>query len=541
MSGHASLPPGGAGEAAARRAEAEQLLVPRPGTVGDLLRSAAARFPQRDALVFADASGDTGRRWTYARLEADAERVAHRLLEDLEPGERVAVWAANSPEWILAQLGLALAGLVLVPVNPAATEEETAHLLADSGAAVLLADRRYRELDRAAALGRLSAGLPQLRIVVDLDDWTDWLEGDRSTSALPVVSPADPAQLLYTSGTTGRPKGAVLHHGGLTTTPVVATRLFDLGEAPRWLNAMPLCHIGGCGLPVLGSLAVGGTHVLAERYRADLVLELIARERITFFGGVPAMIVDLLERHDPQRHDISSLRSLLTGAAEVSPALVTEVERVLGVSFGVAYGQTESHGHIAQTRPDDTPVDKAGTIGQPLPHVEVQIVDAEGHELEAGQPGELWCRSVAVMDGYRNNPEATAQALPGGGWLRTGDVCSRDARGFLTFHGRIGELINRGGEKFAPREIEDALIAHPTVATAAVFGVPDPRLGSRVAAAVVPAGSGGWDPAELSAFLATRLARFKIPEQWLAVDELPVTASGKVARHRLRELWDQQG
>jgi fatty-acyl-CoA synthase len=523
-----------------RRAEAERALGPEPSTVGNLLRDAADRCPDRSARVFVDAEGGTDRRWTYAALLAEAERVARRLLADLRPGEHVALWSANRAEWVVAQLGIALAGLVLVPVNPAFTADEAAYVLADSGAVAVLADREFRGVPRAATLEQLSRRLPALRQVIALDDWSGWLSAAPASSRLPTVRPADPALILYTSGTTGRPKGAVLHHAGLTTTITVSARLFSLGEAPRWLNAMPMFHIGGCGLPVIGCLALAATHLLAERYRPDLVLELITRERVTFFGGVPAMILDILSRYDPRRHDVSSLRHLLTGSAEVSPALVAEVERVLGVSFGVAYGQTEAHGHIAQTRPDDTPEDKAATVGQSLPHVEVRVVGPDGREVEPGQMGELSCRSVAVMAGYRGDAEATSRALPGEGWLRTGDICSMDVRGFLTFHGRMGELINRGGEKFAPREIEDVLAAHPAVAHAAVLGLPDPRLGARVAAVVVPSGPAGCVPAELSAYLGTRLAPFKIPERWLVVDRLPLTASGKVARHRLRDLWEQQ-
>jgi fatty-acyl-CoA synthase len=526
--------------ALARRAEREGGLVPDPGTVGRLLRDAAERHPGRAALVFADCEGATSRRWTYAELLAEAEQVARRLLRDLSPGEHVALWAANRPEWVLAQLGIALAGMVLVPVNPAFTAEEADYVLADSAAVALLADGEFRGVSRAAMCQRLAANRPALRQVVNLDGWSAWLAEDTGDRGLPEVRPTDTAQILYTSGTTGRPKGVVLHHAGLTTTPNVAARLFDLGDAPRWLNAMPLFHIGGCGLPVIGCLTLAATHILAERYRADLVLDLVSRERVTFFGGVPAMILDILGRYDPDRHDVSSLRHLLTGAAEVSPDLVGEVERVLGVSFGVAYGQTEVHGHIAQTRVDDTAADKAATVGQPLPHVEVRVVDADGRELGPGRPGELWCRSVALMSGYHGNPKATADTVPGEGWLRTGDVCSADERGFLTFHGRTGDLINRGGEKFAPREIEDALAAHPSVTAAAVLGLPDARLGARVAAMVVPATPAGCDPAELSAYLATRLAPFKIPERWLRVDELPLTSSGKLARHRLLDSWEQR-
>jgi fatty-acyl-CoA synthase len=364
--------------------------------------------------------------------------------------------------------------------------------------------------------------------------------GGAARQLLPDVQPADIAQLLYTSGTTGRPKGVLLHHRGLVLTPPTATALFDLGDEARWMNPMPMFHVGGCGLPTIGSVAIGATQILLQRYRSDVVLALIGAERVSFFGGVPAMIYDLLHGYDPDRHDWSSLQLLLSGAAAVSPAMVTEVEQRLGVRFCLAYGQTEASGHISQTVPGDSAEDKAYTVGRPLPHVELRIVDPDtGRDVEAGTEGEIWCRSAAVTAGYVNQPDATAALLTAGGWLRTGDAGRQDARGYLTYTGRLVEIINRGGEKFAPREIQDALASHPSVAEAAVIGVPDDRLGQRVAAYLRPAAD-GCDVADLKRHLSGRLAAYKIPEHWIVLDQLPTTSSGKVSRQALLEHWNAQ-
>jgi fatty-acyl-CoA synthase len=512
------------------------MTVPADATIGDLLRHAAAREPGRDALVWATADPKARRRWTYAELLAGAEGVAGWLLTRFEPGDRLAVWAPSRPEWVQLQLGAALAGVILVPINPAFRAAEAGYVLAQSRAMGVVFQAEHRGHPIGRLLDGLAPGLPELRHRLPIEDVSSALRAP--PTALPVVDPGDVAQIQYTSGTTGPAKGAVLVHRGFTATIRMAVELMELGPDPVWLNVMPLFHIGGCGLSTIGPIALGGTHLLAERFDAGVVLELIDQQRATFFGSVPTMLLSLLAHPAFAQTDLSSLRVVLSGGAPVAPSLVRRIEDALGVSFLMAYGQTEAHGHVTQTRPDDSDLDKAETVGTPLPGIELQVTDpASGVALPAGTVGELWIRSNMLMAGYFDKPMETAAAFGPGGWLRTGDLGSVDARGVVRFSGRVKEMINRAGENIHPPEIEDVLGAHPAVAEVAVVGVPDEHWGEQVGAAVhLKPGATATEP-ELVAYLEARLAPHKVPRLWRFVDDLPHTASGKVQKFVVRDRW----
>lgn len=504
-------------------------------TVGELLRVAARDEPGRLALV------TPSTRWTYAELAARAERMAHALAARHRKGERVAVWAANSPHWVVLELACALAGTVLVPLNPAFRRAEAEHQLRQSGATGLIHDVDVRGNAIGAMVHEMRAALPALRHAIAFDEWLGVADACDPSEALPAVEPGDAILMQYTSGTTGAPKGAVLHHRGLANKCRIAVSLMDLGPHPVWLNAMPMFHIGGCGLSTIGPLAMQGTQVMVERFDPALVLELVEAERATFLGGVPTMLLALMEHPDFESRDLSSLRSVLSGGSAVAPELVRTIEKRLGVRFMVAFGQTEGHGHICQTRPTDSPEDKAETVGQAIPFVELKIVDiATGATCAVGEPGELCARSPWVMLGYHDMPDATAATIDSEGFLHTGDVCTVDARGFVRFVGRTKEMIVRGGENIYPREIEDALHEHPAVADVAVVGVPDERYGEVVAAFVRLHGGAHAGEDELRDFVRARLAPFKCPRHWRFVDELPLTGSGKVQKFALRESFDRQ-
>ncbi len=493
-------------------------------SVGDLLRAATEADPDKPALVFLPEVGRT-QRWSYAELYAEAERAAGYLMEHFAPGERIGVWAGNSPEWLMAQLGIALAGLVLVPMNPRGTEAEADFVIHDAELAGLLHDRD----DSTWPTGRVRLQVPLARAA---DHWAAATPARRSVAA------AEVAQVQYTSGTTGRPKGALLTHAGLTTTPVIASRCLGLSPHPRWLNVTPMFHIGGCVLPTMGCLGLGATHVLGRRYSSGQVLASFGAERISFFGGVPAMLWDLLEGYDPERHDSTSVEVLMSGGAPVPSELVRRAEQTFGARLVVAYGQTEAHGHITQTRIVGLPAvgeDAMTTIGRPLPHTEVRVVDSANRPVPPLQTGEIICRSRTIMAGYLGRPEETARARDADGWLHTGDLGSMDSHGVLRFVARMSELINRGGEKVVPAEVEAALAAHPDVARVAVLGVPDPRLGQRVAAFVVVRRE--QDSRQLAGYLSATLARHKVPEVWHFLDELPLAASSKVDKAALLRRW----
>jgi fatty-acyl-CoA synthase len=530
----------------------------RDTTVGDVLRDAASAAPDATGLVFARAGDASRRRWTHREVLDAAIRNSVLLLDRFEPGERVALWASNRPEWLFAQFGAALAGIVLVTVNPSFRRIEVGHVLRAGRVSGVIVERESRGNPLRALVDEVRHEVPELRAVIDLDEWAasaDAVDRSRIDSlALPAVHADDPLQIQFTSGTTGAPKGAVLTHRGMTNVPRVATERFGLKPSPVWINAMPLFHVGGCGLSTMGPLTTLGTQVLVDRFEPGLVLDLVESERATFLGGVPTMLLALMEHPDFARRDLTSLEVVLSGGSAVAPELVSRIEAALGVHFIVAFGQTEAHGHVTQTLPSDTAIDKAETIGTPLPFIELRVAplvtaDDSPHEAGAGEArdrddavalgevGEVCVRSPLLMAGYFGDPAATAKAIDDDGWLHTGDLATMDDRGYLRFTGRLKEMIVRGGENLHPREIEDVLFMHPDVAEAVVIGVPDERWGEQVAAFVRRRAASDVSAAELRAHVRSLLAHNKTPAQWFFVDEFPTTASGKVQKFALLERW----
>jgi fatty-acyl-CoA synthase len=526
----------------------------RETTIGSVLRAAAGRAPDGTALIDGDLDRRDRRQWTFAELLADAERAARALLTRFSPGERVAVWAPNSPEWVILEFGAALAGLVLVTVNPAYRGDELAHVLGDSQAdGVFLADR-FQQQDLAAVLGEVRGRLPRLREVVSFGEWAAFTAaggaGDAPDRPLPEVAPSSPAQVIYTSGTTGRPKGAVLTHRGLTNNARLAFENIGVGPGDVEINPMPMFHVGGCALFTLGPVQAGAAQVLMPRFSPALELELIETHRVTLLCGVPTMFLALLGHPDLAKRDMSALRRVITGGAVSPPALARRVEEALGVRYTVAFAQTEAGCVISMAAPGDPALDRAETMGRPLPQAEVRIASLRTGETAAcGAVGEICTRGYLVMRGYLNDPAATAAAVDGEGWLHTGDLGAMDDRGYLRIAGRLKEMIIRGGENIYPREIEEVLITHPAVADAAVVGVPDAYYGEVVGAAVRPAvaaavdgdsgqGDGAGDGAGLAADLAeycrARLAPEKVPARWLVTGAFPLTPSGKIRKDDLR-------
>jgi fatty-acyl-CoA synthase len=512
----------------------------RETTVGGELRRVAASDGERTALVAGMPEPGDRRRWTYRQLLADAERVAQALLTRFEPGEHVAVWAPNLPEWVLLQHGAALAGLVLVTVNPAYQPAELEYVLRQSRAAGLFLLPEYRGNPMAKSLDSVRAALPDLRDAVLFTEWDDFLAsaGDGDPKPLPDVSPDDAAMLLYTSGTTGFPKGALLPHGGITNDARLIAGRWGFGADQTMVSAMPLFHAGACVISTLGALANAATYVPVLAFDPALMLELIETERAAFMGGVPTMLIALMEHPDFKTRDISSLIGVMSGGAPVPADLVRRIESTLGVQFTIVFGQTESCAVATQTRPDDTPEDKAETVGQPLPQVEVQIIDpATGDVVPTGELGELCIRGFCVMKGYYDMPDATSATIDAEGWLHSGDLGTMDDRGYCRIQGRLKDMIIRGGENIYPREIEAVLYEHPAVADVAVVGVPDDRWGEEVAAFVRLADQETATPTELAEHVRSKLAKYKVPRSWVFVDAFPLTGSGKVQKFVLREQY----
>jgi fatty-acyl-CoA synthase len=505
-------------------------------TIGDVLRAEAGHAPDALALVAAAPDPAAPRHWSYGQLLEDAERAARALLGRFQPGERVAVCANNIPEWVVLEYAAALAGLTLVTVNPANRADELQHVLRHSGAAGVFIVDEWRANPLAATVAEVRRELPALREVIRFADWTQFCDSGQDLRALPSVGPEQPAQILYTSGTTGRPKGAVLNHRGLTNNARFAAQAVGCAPGDAWVNPMPLFHIAGCAMFALGAAATGGTLVLMPHFDPALQLELIEAYRGVTFGGVPTMLIALLAHPDLPRRDLSSVRHALSGGAPVPAELVRRVEATLGVPFVVTFAQTEAHCSITLSRFDDAPQDRAETVGRPLPRTEVKVADlVTGEPVAPGAIGEVCARGYLVMDGYLDDPDATGAAIDADGWLHTGDLGSMDERGYCRIEGRVKEMIIRGGENIYPREIELVLFSHPQVADVAVVGVPDPVWGEQVAAVVRPAGDPPPTADQLTDFCRARLAGFKAPRRWAFVDDFPMTGSGKVRKNVLRE------
>ncbi len=508
-------------------------------TVGGVLRQAAAENPDGRALV--EGLSGEGRSWTYAELLADAERVARALAARFEKGERIAVWAPNVPEWVLLEYGAGLAGVVLVTVNPAYQAKELEYVLKQSRAAGIVYLPAFRGNPMEEMLQQVTGNLPELREVISLAAWEEFLASASEDQALPEVTPDDGVQIQYTSGTTGFPKGAYLHHRGLTNNARFFAHRLGMGKDSVYVNPMPLFHTGGCVLGVLGPVQTQCALVLPPMFEPALMLELIERERGTHMVGVPTMLIAMMEQPEFSERDLSSLQFVCSGGSTVPADLVRRIESTLGVQFSIIYGQTEASPGITLMKPDDTAEDKANTLGPVMEQTEMKVIDPEtGETVPYGVAGELCARGYCVMNGYFEMPDKTAETIDAEGWLHTGDLVTMDERGYTTITGRLKDMIIRGGENIYPREIEELLFEHPEVADVAVVGLPDAKFGEIVAAFVRDA-----DPAhpaadaELHTYCREHLSPQKTPKHWFHVTEFPLTPSGKIQKFALVEQWEK--
>jgi len=507
-------------------------------TVGSVLRAAAAADPSALAMVGGLPDPAMRRRWTYGDLLAEAEQAARALTQRFAPGERVAVWAPNLPEWIILEYAAGLAGLVLVTVNPALRPTELAYVLNQSGAVGIFLVPEFRS-PMAKYLDEVRPEVPALRDVVLFTEWDEFLRTAPPPTdvTLPDVQPDDLAQIQYTSGTTGFPKGAELHHRGLTNNARFYAQRADLGPGDVYVNPMPMFHTAGCAMGVLGTCQSRAVHVPVLAFDPALVLELFETERAVAFVGVPTMMIAMLEHPDMDKRDLSSLRVAVSGGSPVPAGLVRKVEERLGARFSIVFGTTECSPLITQVQLDAPAERRAETLGTPLPQTDVKVADVvTGEPVAPGTVGELCARGYLVMHGYHDAPDLTAEAIDAEGWYHTGDLASMDTGGYLRIEGRVKDMIIRGGENIYPREIEDVLFGHADIAEAAVVGVPDEKWGEVVAAYVRTAP--GYDqptPDDLHSYCREHLAPFKTPLHWVFVDEFPLTPSGKIQKFRLRE------
>jgi len=508
-------------------------------TIGGLLREVADQVPERVALIAGTPDPADRREWTYTELVVDAERAARAIRAHFEPGERLAVWAPNVPEWMILEFGCAMAGVILVTVNPAFQARELRYVLTQSRSAGLMVLPEFRGNPMLATATEVQAECPELREVIRLDQWEDFLsDGDAWDGELVDPDPMDPCMIQYTSGTTGFPKGALLFHRGLVNNGAHTADRMGVSDGAVWVCTMPLFHTGGCVLGVLSGVSKRVTMVLVEAFDPGLVLELFDTYGGMAMLGVPTMLVAMLEHPDFASRDLSRVEAICSGGSTVPAPLVERFEKELGAPFTIVFGQTELSPVSSMTHATDTIVDKATTIGTPMPHVEVKIIDPEtGETVPVGTIGEYCARGYLVMHGYYEMPDATAETIDADGWLHTGDLAAMDERGYLSIEGRLKDMIIRGGENIYPRELEELLFAHDTVAEVAVVGLPDDRWGEVVAAFVRPAPDRTIDKGELFAYLREHLAPHKTPKHWFEVNEFPLTGSGKIQKFVLRDQW----
>ena len=508
-------------------------------TIGGLLREVADQVPERIALIAGTPDPVDRREWTYAELVVDAERAARAIRADFEPGERLAVWAPNVPEWMILEFGCAMAGVILVTVNPAFQARELQYVLTQSRSAGLMVLPEFRGNPMLATATEVQPECPDLREIIRLDQWEDFLsDGDTWNGELVDPDPLDPCMIQYTSGTTGFPKGALLFHRGLVNNGAHTADRMGVSDGAVWVCTMPLFHTGGCVLGVLSGVSKRVTMVLVEAFDPGLVLELFDTYGGMAMLGVPTMLVAMLEHPDFSSRDLSHVEAICSGGSTVPAPLVERFEKELGAPFTIVFGQTELSPVSSMTHATDTIVDKATTIGTPMPHVEVKIIDPDtGEIVPVGTTGEYCARGYLVMHGYYEMPDATAETIDADGWLHTGDLAAMDERGYLSIEGRLKDMIIRGGENIYPRELEELLFAHDTVAEVAVVGLPDDRWGEVVAAFVRPAPRQTIDKGELFAYLREHLAPHKTPKLWFEVNEFPLTGSGKIQKFVLRDQW----
>lgn len=532
-------------------------------TLGSLLGKVAGDHGDNDAIV----DLPSGRTWTYRQLNQRALRAAKGLVAlGLAPGSHVALWAPNIPRWLIAWFGMAKAGLVLTSVETSLGAEQVEYLLNQSGCSTLLMAPgiKGREFEDTLASicpelagsepGRLdSQALPSLKNVVSLGDqapagaysWPELLAMGGALADEEVfrrdraVAPDDVATLLYTSGTTGAPKGVMSTHFGIINVSARSADNMRLSPSDRLCLSVPLSHMFGCVCVTLAALTKAAAIVIPSvDFSPRSLLAASEQQACTAIFGSPNAFLAIMDQPDYQERDISSLRTGIMGGAQCPLEVMTKVVEKMGLAEVVlGYGQTEASSWVTMTSPDDPLELRVSTVGRALPDCRVKIVDpASGEEVPFGQVGEFCCQGFN-MKGYYNMPAATKQAIDPKGWLHTGDMASVDAAGYCRIAGRLKETITKKGEAIYPSEVEEVLFTHEAVANAQVFGVPAGKDGEEVAAWVKLKTGARAEPQDLIAFCADRLPASQVPAYLKFVDQFPLTSLGKVQKFKLRQLY----
>jgi fatty-acyl-CoA synthase len=512
-------------------------------TIGACLRRIGGEFGEREALV----SCEQGLRYTWAELDAAVDRLARGLLAaGLERGDRVGIWSPNCAEWTLAQFATARVGVILVNVNPAYRTNELAYALRHSGCRMLISARQTKNSDYTAMVGEVRGELPALERVVWLEDpsWEELQADGEAVGAAAVaareaeLSPEQPINIQYTSGTTGLPKGATLSHRNILGNGYLVGEGCRYDESDRICIPVPFYHCFGMVMGNLAALTHGACMVIpAPAFDPRASLAAVAAERCTSLYGVPTMFIAELDHPEFADFDLSTLR---TGIMAGSTCPIEVMRRVIAEmhmdEVTICYGMTETSPVSTQTAADDPLEMRVGTVGRVHPHVEVKVADPEsGETVGRGETGELCTRGYSVMLGYWEDPERTVEAIDAEGWMHTGDLATMDDEGYLAIVGRSKDMVIRGGENVYPREVEEFLYTHPAVADVQVIGVPDERYGEELMAWVTVSPGATLDPEEVRDFCRGQIAHFKVPRYVKLVDGFPMTVTGKVQKYKMRE------
>ncbi len=529
----------------------------RKRTLGSLLDDAALRYGDREALVFND------QRWTYREWKAETDRVAKGLMAlGVEPGERVALWMTNRPEWLFLMFAIAKVGAAIVPLNTRYRTDDAAYTIAQSRSATLMSlDRSgpvgymnmladtMPDLDRGAEGALQLAAFPELKRVVFLGDktlpnTTSWdamlVAGDGISDAqlqtrADAVDPDGLMVIAYTSGTTGHPKGVMHSHIPIRSTHERA-QLFGMSFEDIHLNYLPMFHIYAYSEIAMMAPLSGAKQVLMDVFDADRALDLAEREGATIFHGFEAHWLDLLVAQEKRPRRLRMRLGTLPSGVESTIPIAERVQDVFGPTMS-GFGMSEVWAFVTASNPGHTREQRVNASGYPMNDYEFRIVDPDtGQEQPAGTPGEIWIRGYAVTTGYWDKPEATAEALDADGWLHSGDMGTIRPDGHLVFMGRYKDMLKVGGENVSPAEVEAYFREMPDVLDAAVVSYPDPRLAEVPVAFVIPSGEGQTTAEDLMARCKGRIASFKIPRHVIYLDAFPMTPSGKIRKVELRAM-----
>ena len=520
-------------------------------TIGAALHGAAARWGDRLALV----SRHQDLRWTWGQFDAEVDRIATGLIaRGVRPGDRVGIWSPNCAQWAVIQFATARIGAILVTINPAYRTSEVEFALNKVGCSVLITARRFKTSDYIAMLREIwPMRVPALRLVVTLDEavhhgclrWADLaVTPDRPAldAAAAALSPDDPINVQFTSGTTGLPKGATLTHRNILNNGYFTGRTLKLTPADRICVPVPLYHCFGM---VLGNLAAvtSGAAVIYPSASFDpaAVLEAVGAEACTTLYGVPTMFITLLNHPALAHAQIGTLRTGIMAGSPCPLATMREVMSRLNMTqVTIGYGMTETSPLTTQTATDDPVEYRVGSVGRVHPHAEARIVGLNGETLPLGEQGEYCSRGYAVMPGYWGEPVRTAEAIDADGWMHSGDLATMDGHGYVRITGRIKDMIIRGGENISPREIEEFLLNHPDIADAQVFGVADARLGEEVCAWVIARPGAVLTRDDVLGHCRDRIAHYKVPRHVRVVSAFAMTVTGKAQKFEMRRMMEAE-